>query len=79
MAIHGCDYMGIYDLLSPEEKMVQESVSDFVDNEVLPIIEKHYQAGTFPMHLAEKMAELGVFGITLPEQTMYVMDSQCKN
>lgn len=68
MAIHGCDYMGVYDLLSPEEKLVQESVSDFVDNEVLPIIEKHYQAGTFPMHLAEKMAELGVFGITLPQE-----------
>ena len=51
MAIHGCDYMGIYDLLSPEEKMVQESVSDFVDNEVLPIIEKHYQAGTFPVRV----------------------------
>lgn len=68
MAIHGCDYMGVYDLLSPEEKLVQESVSDFVDNEVLPLIEKHYQAGTFPMHLAEKMAELGVFGITLPQE-----------
>lgn len=68
MAIHGCDYYGVYDLLSPEEKLVQESVADFVDNEVLPIIEKHYQAGTFPMHLAQKMAELGVFGITLPQE-----------
>jgi len=68
MAIHGCDYFGVNDLLSPEEKLVQESVADFVDNEVLPIIEKHYQDGTFPMHLAHKMAELGVFGITLPQE-----------
>jgi glutaryl-CoA dehydrogenase len=32
------------------------------------IIEKHYRAGTFPMHLAGQMAELGLFGSTLPQE-----------
>jgi len=68
MAFQPVDYYNVYDQLSEDEKMVRESVADFVDNEVLPIIEKHYQAGTFPMDLVGKMADLGLFGITLPQE-----------
>lgn len=68
MAFQPVDYYNVYDLLTEEEKLVRETVSDFVDNEVLPIIEKHYQAGTFPMDLVGKLADLGVFGITLPQE-----------
>ncbi|MBI3258604.1 MAG: acyl-CoA dehydrogenase, partial [Ignavibacteriae bacterium] len=46
MSFQPVDYYNVYDLLTEEEKLVRETVSDFVDNEVLPIIEKHYQAGT---------------------------------
>jgi glutaryl-CoA dehydrogenase len=68
MAFQPVDYYNVYEQLSPEEKLVRESVADFVDNEVLPIIEYHYQAGTFPMDLVGKMADLGLFGITLPQE-----------
>ncbi|MFN4767226.1 MAG: acyl-CoA dehydrogenase family protein [Ignavibacteria bacterium] len=68
MAFQPVDYYNIYEQLTSEEKLVRESVADFVDNEVLPVIEHHYQAGTFPMDLVEKMAELGLFGITLPQE-----------
>jgi len=68
MSFQPVDYYGVYNQLSDEERMVRESVADFVDNEVLPIIEKHYQDGTFPMDLVPKMAELGLFGITLPQE-----------
>ncbi|MBS1537903.1 MAG: acyl-CoA dehydrogenase family protein [Bacteroidetes bacterium] len=68
MAFQPVDYYNVYDLLTEEEKLVRETVSDFVDHEVLPIIEKHYQAGTFPMDLVGKLADLGVFGITLPQE-----------
>ena len=68
MAFQPVDYYNVYDLLTEEEKLVRETVSDFVDNEVLPVIEKHYQAGTFPMDLVGKLADLGVFGITLPQE-----------
>ena len=68
MAFQPVDYYNIYEQLTSEEKLVRESVSDFVDNEVLPVIEHHYQAGTFPMDLVGKMAELGLFGITLPQE-----------
>lgn len=64
----GVDYMNIDSLLSEEELLVRNTVREFVDDEVIPIIEKHAREGTFPMHLVGKMAELGLFGSTLPAQ-----------
>lgn len=64
----GVDYFNIDSLLSEEEKMVRESIRDFVNSEVIPIIEEHNQKMTFPIHLVPKMAELGMFGPTLPEK-----------
>lgn len=65
MSHHIYDYFQIEELLTEEERMFRDSVREFVDNEVLPIIERHYREGTFPMHLVSKMAEIGLFGITL--------------
>jgi glutaryl-CoA dehydrogenase len=62
----GVDYYDIDGLLSEEERMVRDTVRSFVDDEVLPIIEKHYREGTFPAPLVGKMAGLGLFGSTLP-------------
>ena len=64
----GVDYFSISELLSDEEKLVQESIRDFVSADVIPIIEEHYQNGTFPREIVQKLGELGVFGITLPEK-----------
>jgi glutaryl-CoA dehydrogenase len=62
------DYFNINNLLSEDEKLVQESVRSFVDTEVIPIIEESYQDAKFPFELIPKLAELGVFGMTLPEE-----------
>lgn len=62
----GVDYYNIESLLSEDELLVRNTVREFVDDNVLPIIEKHNRAGTFPMDLVPKMAELGMFGSTLP-------------
>lgn len=62
----GVDYFHIDQLLSEDELMVRKTVRDYVDQKVLPIIEKHYEEGTFPLHLVPQMAELGLFGSTLP-------------
>ena len=62
----GVDYCNIDSLLSEEEILVRNTVREFVDDNVLPVIEKHNRAGTFPMDLIKKMAELGMFGATLP-------------
>ncbi|MGA2080751.1 MAG: acyl-CoA dehydrogenase family protein [Holophaga sp.] len=65
---HMTDYMGIEALLSEEALLVRKTARDFVNREVLPIIERHAQAQTFPAALIPRMGELGFFGATLPEQ-----------
>jgi len=62
----GVDYFDVESLLSEEEILVRNTVREFVDEHVLPIIEKHNRAGTFPLDLVKKMADLGMFGSTLP-------------
>ncbi len=64
----GVDYFNADSLLSEEEMLVRNTVREFVDDNVVPIIEKHAREGTFPMDLIPKMAELGLFGATLPEK-----------
>lgn len=64
----GVDYYNVDQLLSEEEILVRNTVRQFVDDRVLPVIEEHYRAGTFPVALIQSMAELGLFGATLPAQ-----------
>lgn len=64
----GVDYYNIDSLLSEEEILARESVRDFVSSEVIPIIEKYNRESTFPIQLVPKMAELGLFGSTLPQK-----------
>ncbi len=59
------DYMEIDDLLSDEEKMVRSTIRQFVDREVMPIIEKEYREGTFPKKLIPQLGELGTLGASL--------------
>src|SRR5437870_5168576 len=62
----GVDYFDIQSLLNEEETLVRDTVREFTDDHILPIIEKHNRAGTFPVELVPKMADLGMFGSTLP-------------
>ncbi len=64
----GVDYYNSDSLLSEEERMVRDSVRDFVSTKVVPIIEKHNRESTFPIQLVPQMAELGLFGTTLPQK-----------
>lgn len=65
---NGVDFYQIDDLLTDEEKLVRGSVRRFVNEKVLPIIELKYMNGDFPVELIQNMAELGLFGINLPQQ-----------
>ncbi|HEU4522103.1 MAG TPA: acyl-CoA dehydrogenase family protein [Thermoanaerobaculia bacterium] len=63
----GVDYMDVDSLFSEEELMVRQTVRDFVDEEVLPIIEHANREEKFPAHLVPKMAEMGLYGSTISE------------
>jgi glutaryl-CoA dehydrogenase len=64
----GVDYYDLSSLLSDEERLARDTVRRFVDERILPVIEDHYQAATFPLDLIQPMADLGVLGANLPEE-----------
>ncbi len=64
-AFRGFDYMAIEEDLSPEQRMVRNTVREFVDREFLPVVTSHYRAGTFPMTLVPRLGELGLLGASL--------------
>jgi glutaryl-CoA dehydrogenase len=66
MAFEALDFYRIDDELSEDEKIVRETVREFVEKEFLPQVVEHVrQDGSFPMDLVPKMAELGLFGANL--------------
>jgi glutaryl-CoA dehydrogenase len=60
------DYMDFQALLGEDERAVRVQARQFVNAEVLPIVERHAQEQTFPRHLVPRMGELGLLGPTLP-------------
>ena len=61
----GVDFMEVDSLFSSQELLVRQTGREFVENEVIPIIEEHNREGKFPLHLVPKMAELGLLGANL--------------
>ena len=68
MKLLGLDYLDISNHFSEDEMMVQHTTREFVDNEIIPIIEEHFENATFPNDLIVKFAEMGFFGMNLPEK-----------
>lgn len=64
----GVDYYNTEGSLSPEEILVRDTVRTFVDDEVMPIIERHNRECTFPAQLVPKLGALGMLGPTFPEK-----------
>ncbi len=64
-------------LLTEEERMVRDTVRKFVAERVLPIIGKHFEAGTFPRELVPEMAELGLLGMHLDGYGCSGMSAVC--
>lgn len=54
-------------ILTEEQLMMRQMVRDFAKNEIEPWIPR-MEDGEFPRELLEKMGELGLMGITAPEQ-----------
>ena len=63
----GVDFLSIEPLLSEEERLVAETVREWVDDRVRPIIEECHSEARFPKQLIPEMAELNLFGSTIEE------------
>jgi glutaryl-CoA dehydrogenase len=64
-ASSGVDFLDFDSLLSDEEKLARQTARQFVEAEILPIIEECNREGKFPVQLVPQMAELGFFGASL--------------
>ena len=64
-AFPGVDYIDFDSQLNDEEKLARKTARQFVDEQVIPIIEKHSREATFPMQLVPQLGELGFFGANL--------------
>jgi glutaryl-CoA dehydrogenase len=56
------DFYDVDSLLTEEERLIRDTVRDWVSRRVLPVISEHYLRGTFPDHLVPEMAEMGLLG-----------------
>src|SRR4029453_13949429 len=59
------DLYNVRSMLSEEERLVQDSVAKFVDEQVLPIIGECFEHERFPRELITGVAELGLLGSSI--------------
>jgi len=64
---HYVDFLQLADLFTEEERMVYDTVHEFVMERVKPDIAEWYENGSFPMHLIREMGELGLYAPTLSD------------
>jgi alkylation response protein AidB-like acyl-CoA dehydrogenase len=57
-----------YSEQTDEQRAITEMVRQFVDEQVIPIAEEHDHEDSFPEDVVEQMKELGLFGVTIPEE-----------
>jgi alkylation response protein AidB-like acyl-CoA dehydrogenase len=51
-----------------EQKAITEMVRQFTDEQIIPNAEKYDHEDSFPDEIVEQLKELGLFGITIPEE-----------
>lgn len=61
----GTDFFNLNELFDEESRLVRDTVRQFVDDQVLPIIADYYEKGEFPSQLIPQMGEMGIFGANL--------------
>jgi glutaryl-CoA dehydrogenase len=60
------DYFLVDDLLTDEQKLIRETIRNYVKKEISPIIEDYAQRAEFPAQIVKQLGDLGCFGPTLP-------------
>ncbi|MEI9944512.1 MAG: acyl-CoA dehydrogenase family protein [Chitinophagaceae bacterium] len=60
------DYFNVDELLTDEQKLIRESVRNYVKKEISPIIEDYAQKAEFPQQIVKQLGDLGCFGPTIP-------------
>jgi alkylation response protein AidB-like acyl-CoA dehydrogenase len=54
--------------LTDEQRDFRTALKKFVDREVIPVAREWEQAGRYPTEIVKGMADMGLFGMTVPEE-----------
>jgi glutaryl-CoA dehydrogenase len=68
MAFQGVDFYNLDSLLSEEERVIRDTVREWIDERVMPLIGEAYIGRHFPTEIIPELGELGMLGANLPEQ-----------
>jgi glutaryl-CoA dehydrogenase len=64
----GIDFYDVDSLLSEEERMIRDTIREWVEDRVMPVIGDAYVERRFPKELIPEIGELGMLGANLPEE-----------
>src|ERR671910_2272220 len=56
------------DGLTDDQTEILKAVRDFVDKEIIPVAQDLEHSDTYPQEIVDGLKELGVFGLTIPEE-----------
>ncbi|MGD1848015.1 MAG: acyl-CoA dehydrogenase family protein [Salibacteraceae bacterium] len=62
------DYFNIKSYFNDEQILIQSTIRDWVDQRIKPEVGKYYQEGKPFPNLASQLAEIGAFGLIIPEE-----------
>lgn len=71
------DLLDVRSELTEDERMVQETVARFVDDQVIPFIREAFEQHHFPRELVPMVAELGLFGSSIDGYECAGLNSVC--
>jgi len=54
--------------LNEDQRDFQRTMREFVDKEIKPVANEMERSGEYPTEIVEKFKEMGLFGMTIPEQ-----------
>jgi glutaryl-CoA dehydrogenase len=69
------DYLDFESLLTEEQRLVRDTVRQWVEERVLPVIEEAAWEGRFPKELVPEMSELQLFGATISDYGLPGLDN----
>jgi len=61
----GVDFIDFDTILTDEERLVRNTTRQFIEDNLIPIVEECNRAGRFPSELVKPMGELGFYGASL--------------
>jgi glutaryl-CoA dehydrogenase len=65
LKFRGVDFIDFDNLLSDDERLVRNTARQFIEDNLIPVIEECNRQARFPRELVKPMAELGFFGASL--------------